>query len=529
MEVFSESEACEYLAISTDRLDGLRGAGLVACQGPEGSQVYPKPGLVIVRQLLRLGHERGWEDATLACYADSVFATALGRPIRLPIMGGKQQTVETVVNWLETPYAAVIAQSFSHLEDTEGRLVYVLRSVAAVAVGRDQYWPNRASLEASSLYPIIGYFEAQGVPILGQSASIARDAMQNFGLMILAFASVAPPLSHEFYGMARYYYDKQQLRNSGYDVPPEERALIVREKKPAIDQLYVSKASEIHSPPEEWEYKAGVLRARRQTVAIEITVGEDKDQYIIDNIVDLVRPFLGAFGARIVRLLYETANDDPYWRHPVITVDTNDLLDRLRLRRDSRGFHRSNNRARLRNALNAAHNLEVVGEYTTWEAGKQVRKALRRTVLSVLEGTFDAEESRALKTEELFERGLPKSLTIRLHFYDSIRQPNGRLGSSYILIPRLAESVSLRSARHAATEEALKAYLLLRCRQTGSRELTITRAVALEKAGITNKNVTRATYTLTKALDRLVADGTLVGYASVPLHPHDSFTVTVAP
>ena len=113
----------------------------------------------------------------------------------------------------------------------------------------------------------------------------------------------------------------------------------------------------------------GVISAQRRTVTLQMQLPLDYPQDTIDNIIDLIRPYVGAYGARVVHLLYEIANDAPYWRNPLITVDTNELLDRLGAKRDPRGIHRSKNRELLRNVLNVAHGLEIVGEYTTWEHG----------------------------------------------------------------------------------------------------------------------------------------------------------------
>ena len=191
-------------------------------------------------------------------------------------------------------------------------------------------------------------------------------------------------------------------------IPADEQALIGKETLVAVDKVYAAKATEIHSPPAAWDFQVGVVSAQKRTVALQMKLPTELPQQTIDNIIDLIRPFLGAYGARVVHLLYEIANDPPYWRNPLITVETNDLLDRLGLTRDRRGVHYSRNRETLRNVLNAAHGLEIVGEYTTWEGGVKVRKAMRKTVLSLIGATFDDGESSGLSTEELFQRGLPK-------------------------------------------------------------------------------------------------------------------------
>src|SRR5258708_31781257 len=97
-----------------------------------------------------------------------------------------------------------------------------------------------------------------------------------------------------------------------------------------------------------------------------------------------------------------------------------------------------------------------------------------------------------------------------------VQKKDGRLGDQFVLLPRLAAPSELPNAKYSATYEALRTYLLLRYRQTGERILTITRATALEKSGITTPNVTRAMHSLMHALEKLVADGTLESYTPVP-------------
>ena len=62
----------------------------------------------------------------------------------------------------------------------------------------------------------------------------------------------------------------------------------------------------------------------------------------------------------------------------------------------------------------------------------QLRKAFRRPVVSMIGATFDAAETSDLTTEELFLKGLPKNVQIRLNFYDATVkghfQPQGLTG-----------------------------------------------------------------------------------------------------
>ena len=312
-------------------------------------------------------------------------------------------------------------------------------------------------------------------------------------------------------------------------VTPKDQEKIVQEELVAVDKLYASKANELHTSVDKdgIEIGMGVMVIPKRTIQLTMKLPTDLEEVEggIDNIIDLIRPYLGTYGARVVHILYEIANDPPYWRNPSITIDSNELLDRLGEKRDSRGIHYTRNRERLRNALIAATTLEIYAEYKIWEKGQLVRKAKRQSVLTWTGGSFLADEHGGLTTEQLFQHGLPKSVDVRLNFYDGVRRPDGRLGNQYVLMPRLGDPKKLQSARHASTEELIKSYLLFRYRQTrmSSRNLSVTRQTAMEKANITNKNITRATQTLERALNRLVADGTLVSFTSIPLRPHETF------
>jgi hypothetical protein len=529
----SFTQACERLALAPADLVALRDQGLVACEYQHGRQVYPQPALDLSAQLLALGAPRGWQPATLAWYADLTFAAEVGRAILLPTTSPESPATPLATSWLQTPYAAAV------LRDLQGRpteiaelIIPLLRSLVAVALGEGQFWPDRHALDRAALAPIIADLEAAGTPIMGQGAAIARDAAHIFMGMMLAFTTIAPPISDEL----RQLVHSTQTRIQGQPppepaVPVEEQMAITQEALIAVDKLYAAKATEIHTPPSAWDLQTGVISAQKRTVTLQMQLPLDYPQDTIDNIIDLIRPYVGAYGARVVHLLYEIANDAPYWRNPLITIDSNELLDRLGAKRDTRGIHRSKNRELLRNVLNAAHGLEIVGEFTTWEDGRPVRKAMRKTVLSLIGATFDADETHSLSTEELFERGLPKSMQIRLNFYEGVRRPDGRLGNQYVLMPRLQDPKTLPKANYAATHELLRAYLLFRYRQTGmkSRTLTVTRQTALEKTNIRNKNARMATLTLRKALDRLVTDGTLESFTAVlPAKPHESFEVVLA-
>jgi hypothetical protein len=523
-EELSFGEACSLLQLPSGEVSNLRKQGLVACIHRDGRQLYPRTALQLTAALLALGKRRGWSAETLAWFADLVFASEIGRVVLLPLLdSGSTQPSLLPTSWLEMPHASVVLRDLeANPEELEEPIAGLLRALLSVTLGPDLFWPNEATLRRSTLAPLIAYLEARGYPIVGTAPT--PESGQSLALLVLAFATLTPPISHELRQIVQATYAK--LRGTtNKTVPLEEQERILQEQLIAVDKLYAAKATEIHSPPEHYEVSLGTLTVPKRTIALQLRLPTQGNESALDNILDIIRPYLGTYGARVVQMLYEIANDPPYWRNPIVTVNTNDLLDRLGEKRDARGVHYSRNRARLRDTLNAAHNLEIVGEYTTWEDGVQVRKAVRRSVISLLGATFDLSDTLGITTEDLFQQGLPKVIQVRLNFYDGVRRPDGALGSQYVLMPRLATPKALPKANYAGTHERLRQYLLYCYRQSHPPNaiLTLTRQTALEKAGITNKNVTRATHTLKKALHRLMAEGVLRSFGPIPPRAHETF------
>lgn len=530
-EVADFSEACAFLAISPNEFTALREAGLIIAQPEPGRQLYSQSVLKLAQKLLQLAKVRAWSLPTLAWYADLIFATEVGRSITLSNRDGHPETATPTVNWLGTQYVdTVLADLTSAIEEEDGALVALLRSLLLVA--EDQVWPNPAALQTSALYPIIEYFERHGIKIIDQRQAVARDAGSLVLAAMLVFKLIAEPISEELNRVLGHIREQTMPQNeTTLTVERSEQTRIRKEGLVAVDKFYVGKHSEIHTPVEIWDFRLGVLSAKRDTITLQMKVSPDTSENMIDNVIDLIRPFLGTFGARVVHLLYEIANDAPYWRSPTITVNTNELLDRLGMKRTADGSHHTLNRRRLRDVLNVAHELEIVAEFSTWENGAVVRKGFYKTVLSLISASFDPTEHEEIPTPELRLKGLPKSSTIRLNFYDGVRRPDGKLGNSYVLMPRLDDPATLPKANHAGAAENLKVYLLFRYRQTrmATRTITLTRATALEKAGIRNKNASRATMTLRKALDTLIQQGVLESYSqTLPTQPGQSFTVILA-
>src|SRR5689334_3986471 len=94
------TQACERLGLAPADLVRLREQGLIACLQQQGRQVYPAAALDLTGQLLALGYSRGWTPATLAWYADLVFAAEVGRAILLPTTRLEAPLVAGPTSWL---------------------------------------------------------------------------------------------------------------------------------------------------------------------------------------------------------------------------------------------------------------------------------------------------------------------------------------------------------------------------------------------------------------------------------------------
>jgi hypothetical protein len=525
-------QACEYIGLSPTSFAQLREQGFITAFDEAGSQVYSKKPLDLVRKLLAIEAERGWDRETTAWYADLVFATEVGRAILIPIPDGKTVSGDLPGSWLATPYVDVVLSDLEEgIEQENGTFITLVRSLLAATVGEGQFWADESVLRESSLGNLLSSLETRGLPVIDQSQSVARDAGPIFLGVLLVFTAIAPPISTEFSALILQAQGRLKVQSDTIPSYKGEQTKIKREELVAVDKLYAAKAVEIHTSPDTWDFRLGIVSAQRRTITLQMKVPPDTPEAMIDNIIDLIRPFVGAYGARVIHLLYEIANDPPYWRNPLLTVSSNDILDRLGQKRDKHGFHHSKNRERLRDALNIAHALEVVGQFTIWEKDKPVTKAFYKPVLSLIGATFDPAEIEGISTVELRQKGLPKTMQIRLNFYDGVRRPDGTLGNQYVLMPRLAEPQQLSKANYARTHELLRAFFLLRYRQSPSksRTLTLTRVQILDKANIKNKNASRATMTLRKALEALLAEGTLERYSTpLPTQPQQSLEIILS-
>nr|MDQ2730827.1 hypothetical protein [Armatimonadota bacterium] len=347
------AEACGLLNISPDRLAALRSEGLAPSLPGRTRAAYSASLVEGLRRLLAVTRLQEWPIPSLSWYADLAFASEVGRVVLLPIMepdgppGDDQPS-----SWFGTPHAAAVLRD---LEDRRPELdegaAALVRSLLNATLSAGQCWKDKAALRQSALWPVIEYLQAQGHAIFAPDGTVLPEGGEPFALLVLAFGTLAPPIAGELRQIVQATYGRLR-RTPDAGVPVEEQQAILKEQLVAVDKLYASRAAEIHAPLDDYKVNAGVMVVAKRTVALQLKLPLEYTHSSLDNILDIIRPYLGVYGARVVQALYEVANDPPYWRSPIITIDTNHLLDRLGEKRDGRGIHYSRNRARLRDTLN---------------------------------------------------------------------------------------------------------------------------------------------------------------------------------
>lgn len=261
---------------------------------------------------------------------------------------------------------------------------------------------------------------------------------------------------------------------------------------------------------------------------------ESKRELAMVAVTEVARAALGDYAARVMHLLFEIANDYPHWRNPNITFSVNEFLDRLGYARDKRGIHYSKNRRYLMRTLAALASTPIAAERPVYDKGKEMRMVIIQSLITSIRTLYDNDEeaNSNLSTWELFERGVAGDImqvSIGQDWYEGVRRRDGSRGNNYTLVPRLGNPKLLANPVHTRTEDRLENYLYTRYKELKYSKLTIAilRSTALEKAGITTKNVTRATQILQKALDKLRDKGTIISYGPTPLpiRPMDTITV----
>jgi hypothetical protein len=294
----------------------------------------------------------------------------------------------------------------------------------------------------------------------------------------------------------------------------------------ALDADYASYRAAIHQPLGDDEFpqpdEEGWSLHRPSTALQLPLIPSDRDQRSEEGVVELLRHFVGEFPAHVMHLLFEVANDPPFYRRPDITVSINELLDRLGYTRDNRGIHYSVNRRRLTRTLQALHltNVEL------YQRRGKTTKAFSAPLLSALGFTSTDEDVRKMPLREVFRRGLPDVIQVSINsiWYKGVRDTEGRPGSHYQLLPRMTDvrsgkrrgAIAGRAAqRTGRSVDNLRLYVQ-RCQvATQSRVMAVALALLLQEAGITNKNASQAGVTLRRALDKLVQEGLLISFRQV--------------
>lgn len=293
----------------------------------------------------------------------------------------------------------------------------------------------------------------------------------------------------------------------------------------AVDAVYYAQRDRIHEPltrergvvsgSQDWELarpNATTLRVPRRDVADPAQMeGTDAWEGLA---VRFAHSLCGPRAALVMEHLYTIANEPPYWRRPRITISIAELADRMGYTRDERGVHRDHARKEISRILLALHYTHVGLQSTTdGESTGVISPLLAKLEYSTREDVAD------LSPQQVFERGLPDNVTVVIGWFGSIRDDDGHPMHSYVrtLAPTRSAARDRSNRSGASTIDSLRRHVLHYYKTVRGARVDLARTVLLEQAGITNRNVTNANKSLRRALDALVADGTLCAYEPLPL------------
>lgn len=327
---------------------------------------------------------------------------------------------------------------------------------------------------------------------------------------------------------------------TGQPITPLEAAHRVRARAEneqgliAIDPLYHAARESIHQPlldeqgelvDDAWEFRRSDSTTLR-VVLDGVNVVEDDPASLPRLAVTVARAAIGDVAADLMKILYSYANDPPQWRRPEFTVHLTDLLDRMGYARDERGVHRSANRRRLSQALLALHYTHIGIQR---EDGAE-HVGFIAPLLASLE--YRTREPVAhLTPAEVFAQGLPEQVTIAINRqWYRLRDADGRPTDEYVLIPRHAPAAlggRARKGRGQTPQHMLQSYIAAHRPHAADGRMELTRSALLNVAGVTDRNVTNATKTLTRTLERLHEAGTLAAYGPQPLPLDPSAYITL--
>jgi len=307
----------------------------------------------------------------------------------------------------------------------------------------------------------------------------------------------------------------------------------------AVDRRYHEAELLIHQPlvvddvgefvDDSWQLQ------RSNSTVLRVTPGQIGDVSLVEHDIEAMQEFgvmvarkaVGDAAARLMRILYEMANDPPNWRTRQITVRLTDLMDHMAYRKDANGYHRTKNRRHLGQTLLALQYTHIGIQ----RSGKGGSAGAMGPLLAGLEFTTN-EDTTNITVFDVFKRGLPDVVTIVINeMWYRIRDSNGRPTSDYALVPRMAplrlpDGATLGRRPNPAL--VLRAYFADAFERETSGRLVITRDALRNVAGIKDTHVTRSTRTLTRVLQDLQAEGVIGSFEPgvLPLDPDATVTFT---
>ncbi len=320
---------------------------------------------------------------------------------------------------------------------------------------------------------------------------------------------------------------------TGQPITEGERAFRVRIRAEhergmiAVDPLYHAARDAIHQPllNEQGEVVDDAWELRRaNSTTLRVVFGQIGDASKLEAqpealqqiAVTIARAAIGDVAADLMKILYTYANDPPQWRRPEFTIHLTDLLDKMQYARDERGVHRSANRRRLSQALLALHYTHIGIQR---EDGDE-RVGFIAPLLSSLEYRTREPVSH-LTPAEVFAQGLPDVVTVSINSrWYRLRDAEGRAVDDYVLIPRNEPTLiggRARKGRRRTPLDLLRGYVTASQSHATDGRIALTRGAMLQVAGVTDRNVTNATKTLTRTIDRLCNEGVLRTYGPRPL------------
>jgi hypothetical protein len=323
---------------------------------------------------------------------------------------------------------------------------------------------------------------------------------------------VIDPLTGQPLNAREQAYREQILRD-------REQGLI------AIDADYAENSALIHDSKLDRSTEAFdegfvyVIRGNATTYRVALDRLGNIDSLMTDPMASatvaysIVAKVLGEPVAELMRQLYIIANDPPYYRRPKVTISITELVRRVGYKPDNRGVVRSDARRRVNQALLALHYTHI----SLQVSGKNGTIGRSAPLISELEYSTREDVSH-LAPSEIFDRGLPDEVTITLGWFGTIRDKEGLPVGEHALIPVVAYGSAAewrRGGRGKSIVSRLRVGLLEY--GTAPGPLQLSKGLLLRISAIADKDPWQATRTLARALDKLVAEGTLDGYSPIPL------------